>query len=85
MKIIPLQDFILIKKPRPETTTPSGIVIPKEDALSKYQGTALTVGPDTKYVKVGDRIIYKQFSSHATPEQRDEFLVSERDVIAIKE
>lgn len=85
MKITPLQDYIHIKKPRPETKTASGIVLLKEETISKFQGTALAIGPDVKQVKVGDVIIYKQFCSHATPEERDEYLVSEKDVIGIKE
>lgn len=79
----PLFDYVHIRKPRPEMTTESGIVLPEEQRQSKYQGTVLAIGPQVKMVKVGDVIIYKQYSSNAVPNTDGEFLVKEEDVLAI--
>lgn len=84
MKIKPLANFIHIIKPQPERKTDTGIYLPKEESISKYQGRVLSIGPDVKCVKVGDTIIYKQYSSHLVPNATDEYLVAESDVIATK-
>lgn len=84
MKITPLFDFVHIRKPRVESTTNSGIILPQEKTVSEFQGTVLSIGPEVKHIKVGDVIIYKQFTSNKIPETEAEYLVHERDVLAIK-
>ena len=84
MKIIPCFDFVHIRKPRVESKTAGGIILPGEKTVADFQGTVLAIGPDVKHIKVGDVIIYKQYTSNKVPEVSGEYLVQEKDVLAIK-
>ena len=84
MKITPLFDFVHIRKPRAESTTNSGIILPAEKTVAKFQGTVMAIGPKVKHLKVGDVIIYKQFTSHPILKTEGEYLVQESDVLATK-
>lgn len=84
MKITPLFDFVHIRKPRVESKTAGGIILPEEKTVSDFQGTVLAIGPKVKHIKVGDVIIYKQYTSNKIPEAEAEYLVQEKDVLAVK-
>lgn len=84
MKVTPIADYIHIRKPRTqEGKTAGGIILPVEQQQTQFQGTVLAVGPDVKMVKVGQVIIYKQYSSNKVPDTELEYLVKEEDLLAI--
>ena len=83
-KLKPLYNYIHIRKPRGEHTTESGIVLPEEEVTSEFEGKVISTGPDAKHVKSGDHVLYKQYSSNKVPDTKDEYLVKEDDILAIK-
>ncbi len=63
MKIRPIGERVVIKKVEAEQTTASGIVLPGA-AQEKPQLAEVLEVPDAKdlKVKVGDKVIYKQYA-----------------------
>lgn len=80
-KIVPLWDNVHIRKPREAMETESGIILPAEERKHEFQGTVLGVGPDVKHVKVGDVILYKQYTSSQVYGRPNEYFVAERDIL----
>jgi co-chaperonin GroES (HSP10) len=84
--IIPLKNFILIKKPEDETKTKSGIFIPtnKQD-FSIPKGEIVRVGESANpNFKVGDIIVYnKGYENDIIDDQKDYILVKDEYVMAI--
>lgn len=79
----PLADRIVAIKEEPQTKTASGLYLP--DAAKEKPSTAkvVAVGKDVKEIKVGDRIIYKEYSATTVKVDREEYLIaSEEDVLA---
>ena len=83
MIIRPLQDRILVKRLESEEKTASGIIIPDNAKEKPKTAKVVAVGPEAKQVKVGDRIIYKSYSTTDVKIGSEEFiLVKEEDVLA---
>lgn len=70
MKIIPLQDRVIVKKDAAQEKTAGGIFIPNATNKDTMMGTVIAAGPgkhtkDGFYpttVKVGDRVCFSKFS-----------------------
>jgi len=82
--IKPLKDRIVVIREEPQTKTASGLYLP--DAAKEKQAVAkvLAVGKEAKEIKVGDKVIYKEYSATSVKVDGKEYLiVSEEDVLAM--
>ncbi len=82
MKLKPLQDRIVAVKEAAMTQTKSGILLGAAEEAPAY-AVVESVGPDVKTVKVGDKIVYKNYSTtDIKVEDTDYIIVKEEDVLA---
>lgn len=80
----PLADYVVAQGEEPETKTASGLYLPEKAAEKPKVAKVLAIGKDVKQIKVGDRIIYKSYSTTDVKMGADEYiLVKEEDVLAI--
>lgn len=90
MKIKPLHDRVVVKPLAEESKTKSGIIIPDTAKEKSHRGEIIAIG-DGKYadckadgklvpmtVKIGDKVLYKEYSG-------DEFKLDGTEVIVLKE
>ena len=83
VNIQPLADYLVAQEEEPETKTASGLYLPEKAAEKPKVAKVLAVGKDVKQVKVGDRIVYKSYSTTDVKMGADEYiLVKEEDVLA---
>jgi chaperonin GroES len=81
--IQPLSDYIVAQGEEPVTKTSSGLYLPEKAAEKPKVAKVLAIGKDVKQVKVGDRIVYKSYSTTEVKMDADEYiLVKEEDVLA---
>lgn len=83
VNIQPLADYIVAQAEEPETRTASGLYLPGNAQEKPKTAKVLAVGTATKQVKVGDRIIYKGYSTTDVKVGKEDYiLVKEEDVLA---
>lgn len=81
--IQPLADYVVAQAEEAETKTASGLYLPGGAQEKPKVAKVVAVGKDTKQVKVGDRIIYKGYSTTEVKHGGEEFiLVKEEDILA---
>jgi chaperonin GroES len=81
--IQPLADYIVAEPEKAETKTASGFYLPDAAKEKPQTSKVVAVGKDVKAVKVGDRIIYKSFTStEVKHDGNDYILVKEEDILA---
>lgn len=81
MKLKPLQDRIVAVKEEAMTQTKSGILLGEAKEKPAY-AVVESIGPDVKTVKVGDKIVYKNYSTtDIKVEDTDYIIVKEEDVL----
>jgi chaperonin GroES len=79
----PLGDRIVAIRDVPETKTASGLYLPEAAKEKTTVAAVVAVGADVKEVKVGDRIVYKEYSITELKTGGKEYLiVKEEDVLA---
>jgi chaperonin GroES len=79
----PLGDFIVAQGEEAEMTTASGLYIPQNAAEKPKTAKVVAVGKGASQVKVGDRIVYKSYSTTEVKIEGVEYiLVKEEDVLA---
>jgi chaperonin GroES len=93
MKVVPLNDKIVVKRLEAEEKTAGGILLPdsaKEKPrqgkiLSLGEGKLLDSGSRAKFqVKEGDRVLFSAYAGNEVNVDGDEYLImSEDDVLAI--
>lgn len=82
MKLKPLQDRIVAIKEEAIAQTKSGILLGEAKEKPAY-AVVESIGPDVKTVKVGDKIVYKNYSTtDIKVEDTDYIIVKEEDVLA---
>jgi len=82
-KIQPLADYVVAESEEAEAKTASGLYLPEKAQEKPKVAKVRAVGKDVKQVKVGDRIIYKSYSTTDVKVGTDEYiLVKEEDVLA---
>lgn len=82
MKLKPLQDRIVAVKEEAMAQTKSGILLGEAKEKPAY-AVVESIGPDVKTVKVGDKIVYKNYSTtDIKVEDTDYIIVKEEDVLA---
>ncbi|HTE57425.1 MAG TPA: co-chaperone GroES [Verrucomicrobiae bacterium] len=81
--INPLADYIVAQAEAAETKTASGLYIPGGAQEKPKVAKVVAVGKQVAQVKVGDRIIYKSYSTTDVKVESEEYiLVKEEDVLA---
>jgi chaperonin GroES len=88
MKIVPLNDYLVLKQEEAMKMTKSGIILPDEAQRPPSRGTVLAAGPgklrdDDKRapmdVAVGDLVLYTSFAGHPIDLEGDKFLMLRAD------
>jgi chaperonin GroES len=92
VNITPLQDRLLIQRPKEKETIKGGIIIPDSAREKPYEGDVMAVGAgrfDNKGeripmdVKVGDRVLFGKYSGNEISVDGEEFfIIEEKDVLA---
>lgn len=81
--IKPLADRVVAVREEAKTQTASGIYLPDNAKEKPVMAEVKAVGPDVKGIKVGDKIIYKEYSTTELKVDSVEYLiVKEEDVLA---
>ena len=82
--IKPLADRVVAVREEARRKTASGIYLPEPAKEKPLTAVVKEVGPDAKYVKKGDKILYKQYGSlQEVKVDGDEYIIlSEEDIIA---
>jgi chaperonin GroES len=90
MNIRPLHDRVVVRRKEEETTTASGIVLPGSAKEKPTQGEVLAVGTgriqsngdvQALAVKVGDTVLFGQYSGQTVKIGGDELLIMKEDEI----
>jgi len=94
MKVLPLNDKILVERLEAETKTLGGIVLPDSAQEKPKQGKVLEVGEgkvlDTGkraafQVKKGDKVLFTSYAgSEITVDGKEYLIMTEDDVLAIE-
>ena len=94
MKLVPLNDRVVLKQLVAEETTKSGIVLPGQAKEKPQQAEVVAVGPgglvDGKEVKMevkaGDKVIYSKYAGTEVKLEEEEFIVvKQNDIVAVVE
>ena len=95
MKLVPLEDRVVLKALEAEKTTASGIVIPGAEKEKPQQAEVIAVGPgktadDGKVipmqVKVGDKVIYSRYAGNDVELDGEKYIiVKQNDIHAVVE
>jgi len=79
----PLSDYVVAVGEEAETKTASGLYLPENAKEKPQTAKVVAVGPNAKQIKVGDRIIYKSYSTTDVKIGTTQYiLVKEEDVLA---
>lgn len=81
--IKPLADRVVAVREEAKTKTASGIYLPDTAKEKPVVATVRAVGPEVKGIKVGDKIVYKEYSTTELKVDGQEYIiVREEDVLA---
>lgn len=79
----PLADWIVAEQEEAATKTASGLYLPDKSTEKPKVAKVVKVGPKVKEIKVGDRIVYKNYSNNDVKlDDKDYILVKEEDILA---
>ncbi|MBA3020900.1 co-chaperone GroES [Propionicimonas sp.] len=82
----PLGPRVLLEIPEEEGVTASGLVIPDTAKSRQQRGVVVAIGDDEELikVKVGDLVLFPQYSGTAiTLERRDYLLIDATELLAV--
>lgn len=95
MKLIPLHNFVLVRRHESKHKTASGILIPDGAADKPDQGEVIAASAGNRLrdgelhpleVKIGDRVLFGKYAGQPVKIDGEEFLVMrEDDLIAVLE
>lgn len=81
--ITPLADRVVAIREKAPTKTASGLYLPDTAKEKPVFAVVKAIGPDVKQLKVGDKIVYKEYSTTELVSDSVEYLiVKEEDVLA---
>jgi chaperonin GroES len=81
--IKPLADRVVAVREEVATKTASGLYLPDNAKEKPVVAKVTAVGPEVKTLKVGDKIVYKEYSTTELKVDGTEYLiVKEEDVLA---
>jgi len=79
----PLADWVVAEQEEAVTKTASGLYLPDKAAEKPKIAKVSKVGKNVKEIKVGDRIVYKSYSTTEVKVDTKEYiLVKEEDILA---
>ena len=79
----PLADYVVAQAEEATTKTASGLYLPDNAAEKPKTAKVLAIGKEVKQVKVGDRVVYKSYSTtEVKVESEDYILIKEEDILA---
>jgi chaperonin GroES len=79
----PLADYIVAQNEEADNKTASGLYLPEQATEKPKTAKVLSIGKDVKNIKVGDRIVYKSYSTTEVKINNIEYvIVKEEDVLA---
>lgn len=83
----PLHDYVLLKKEQEEKTTASGIILTSGKEKSKLaKVAAIGTGVKNHEYKIGDKVLYKEYSGTTMKVDDEEYIViKDEDIIAVNE
>ncbi len=82
--LMPLGDYVVTIAEEAQTKTSSGLYLPDNAAEKPKTAKVVAVGKDVKQVKVGDRVVYKSYSTtEVKVDSKEYILVKEEDVLAV--
>ncbi len=95
MKVIPLQDRVLVRRMEEEETTKGGIIIPESAKEKPAEGKVLAVGKGRVLedgtvrpldVKAGDRVLFQKWAgTEVKIEGEEQLLMREDDILGVLE
>lgn len=81
--IKPLADRVVAVREKAQEKTASGLYLPDSSKEKPVMATVVAVGPKVEQVAVGDKIVYKEYSTTDLKINKTEYLiVKEDDVLA---
>ncbi len=93
MKVVPLNDKIIVKRLEAEEKTAGGILLPDSAKEKPKQGKVLSLGEGKLLdsgkraafqVKEGDRVLFSSYAGNEVKVDGEEYLImSEDDILAI--
>lgn len=82
-QIKPLADRLVAVREEAQTKTASGLYLPDAAKEKPVIAKVVAVGKEVKEVKVGDRIVYKEYAPTELKTNGEEYLIlKEEDVLA---
>lgn len=83
VNIQPLADYVVAVGEEAATKTASGLYLPDNAQEKPKVAKVVAVGKTVRQIKVGDRIIYKSYSTTEVKMGSDEYLlIKEEDILA---
>ena len=83
INIQPLADYVVATAEEASVKTASGLFLPSSSQEKPKTAKVVATGPLAKQVKVGERIIYKSYSTTEVKVGKDNYiLVKEEDILA---
>jgi chaperonin GroES len=82
--LTPLADYVVTQADEAKSTTASGLYLPDSATDKPKTAKVIAVGPKASQVKVGDRVVYKSYSTTEVKVDKQEYiLVKEEDILAV--
>ena len=83
--LIPLKDHIIVKVPRKDEVTASGLIIPDTNKDKPEQGEIVAIGPNVSGAfAIGDIVLYKKYAPDEVKVDHETLLiVRESDIMAL--
>ena len=95
MKVVPLNDKIVVKRLEAEDKTAGGILLPDSAKEKPKQGKVLSLGEGRRLdngkrapfqVKEGDRVLFTSYAgSEVTIDAQEHLIMTEDDILAVIE
>lgn len=83
VSVKPLADRVVAVREEAETKTASGLYLPDAAKEKPVVAKVVAIGKEVKEVKVGDRIVYKEYAPTELKADGREFLIlKEEDILA---
>jgi chaperonin GroES len=95
MKVVPLNDKIVVKRLEAESKTAGGIVLPDSAKEKPRQGKVVSLGDGKRLengqraafqVREGDRVLFSSYAGNEVTVDKEELLImTEDDILAVME
>ena len=85
MKLVPLQDRVVIKMTEIEETTKSGLILTGSAKEKPQAAEVISVGPDVKLgIQPGDKVVTKKFVGvEFKVDKEEQIIVQQSDILAV--